>query len=68
MVVMKAKTFKVDDFVSFRGSLGIVREVKVVRVPEPMNDYNLFKVEFEDEPGSNDKRFEWINGLYLVKR
>ena len=62
MVLMKAKKFiEVGDYVRFRGQLGIVKEKKLINVPEPMANYNLFKVEFEDT------NVEWINEMYLVK-
>jgi hypothetical protein len=62
MVVMKVKQkISVGDYVRFRGQLGIVKEKKLINVPLPMSNYNLFRVEFEDT------NREWINEMYLVK-
>jgi len=62
MVVMKAKKLiNVNDLVRFRGREGIVREKKLINVPLPMSNYNLYRIEFEDS------NIEWINELYLVR-
>jgi len=53
------KMFKKEDFVRFRGRLGIVKEVKLVNAIYVK--YTLYKVEFEDSIT------EWVNSMYLVK-
>jgi len=64
MVVIRTdRVFKFDKdmFVRFRGSLGVILDKKLIVVPSPMLNYNLYLVEFEDT------NREWINEMYLVK-
>jgi hypothetical protein len=52
---------KINDEVTYKGILGKIRDIKIVRTPKFLNDITLFKVEFEE----GDK--EWINEIYLTK-
>lgn len=53
--------FVIGDWVKFRGFLGMIVDLKDIKVPRPMKDYTLYKVEFDEQP------HEWINEMYLVK-
>ena len=54
--------FVIGDWVRFRGVLGMVTDLKEIKLPKPMKDYTLYKVEFDEQP------HEWINEMYLVKQ
>lgn len=53
--------YKINDFVKFRGKLGMIIDLREISLPKPMNNYTLAKVSL------NDDVEEWVNTSYLVK-
>ena len=53
--------FKINDLIRYNGTLGKVNDIKIIKTPSFLKNFNLYLVEFED------KRIEWINEIYLRK-